>query len=103
MQGCQDKHSIREALKGLLFKKSHSSKSESREQRFFFKKTKKMQKKLQTLKEYLFRHEGVLPELERARESNARFDDVNHLLKLSENERVTLMEHIEVIQEENLT
>ncbi len=49
------------------------------------------------------RHEGVLPELERARESNARFDDVKHLLKLSENERVTLMEHIEVLQEENLT
>ena len=41
-------------------------------------------------------------EVERARESNARFDDVKQLLQLSENERVKLMEQVEQLQEDNM-
>lgn len=38
-------------------------------------------------------------EVERARESNARFDDVKQLLQLAENERVKLMDEVEKLQE----
>jgi hypothetical protein len=41
-------------------------------------------------------------EVERARENNARFDDVKQLLQLSENERVKLMEQVEQLQEDNM-
>jgi chromosome segregation ATPase len=40
--------------------------------------------------------------VERARENNARFDDVKQLLQLSENERVKLMEQVEQLQEDNM-
>ena len=41
----------------------------------------------------------MLADVDRARESNARFDDVKQLLQLAETERVTLMEEVEKLQE----
>jgi len=45
----------------------------------------------------------MMADVERARDSNSRFDDVKQLLQLSENERVKLMDQVEQLQEDNLT
>ena len=46
---------------------------------------------------------NMLAEVERARESNARFDDVKQLLQLTEIERVKLLDQVEQLQEDNMT